>query len=288
MELIVLHNPEAGGAGSNAHEIDRLLREAGHNPRIESSKFKWPQVMREPAEAYVAAGGDGTVHKVLRAVQGRNVPVAILPLGTANNVAHSFGYNTGDDLRRRVAGWREHERILQLGMVEQAGDHDLFVEVVGVGAFANMVRRENSGETKSPALLALTAIRQHLAREVQKAEPMQMSSTIDGTRVEGEYVLLECLNVPTYGPRLEFAPNESPSVGAVTVCGVTVAQREAAARWISTGEGNAGEFVLGRGALIEITTAAEAHVDGDPWPDEEPDDAPLTIQAGVRSVRIWV
>ena len=287
MELIVLHNPEAGGAGSNAHEIDRLLRDAGHNPRIESSKFKWPQVMREPAEAYVAAGGDGTVHKVLRAVQGRNVPIAILPLGTANNVAHSFGYNTGDDLRRRVAGWRDHERILQLGLVDQAGEHDLFVEVVGVGAFANMVRRPNSGETKSPALLALTNIRQHLAREVQTAAPVHVIANIDGRRVEGEYVILECLNTPTYGPRLEFAPNESPSVGTVTVCGVTVDQREAAAHWIRTGEGDAGQFLLGRGALIEINTAGEAHVDGDPW-DGEPGDATLTIQAGVRSVRIWV
>ncbi len=56
-----------------------------------------------PEEVPVAAGGDGTVNFVARAVRsvGRaNLPMAILPLGTGNAVAHALGVG---DLRRALA-----------------------------------------------------------------------------------------------------------------------------------------------------------------------------------------
>src|SRR5262245_30399803 len=114
MKLIVLHNADAGGGAWNTEQVDQLLRAAGHTPRIESSKKKWPSLFDEEADAFVAVGGDGTVHKVLDALKGRNMPVAILPTGTANNVAHGLGYDGSDDLRQRIALWQENERILGL------------------------------------------------------------------------------------------------------------------------------------------------------------------------------
>ena len=39
----------------------------------------------------MAAGGDGTIAKVVTQLKDRETRVAILPLGTANNIARSFG-----------------------------------------------------------------------------------------------------------------------------------------------------------------------------------------------------
>jgi diacylglycerol kinase family enzyme len=38
------------------------------------------------------AGGDGTAANAARTVAGRAIPLAVLPLGTANNIARSLGY----------------------------------------------------------------------------------------------------------------------------------------------------------------------------------------------------
>ena len=42
------------------------------------------------ADLYVVAGGDGTVGKVITGIRDRNIPVAIIPSGTANNIAKSL------------------------------------------------------------------------------------------------------------------------------------------------------------------------------------------------------
>jgi diacylglycerol kinase (ATP) len=44
-----------------------------------------------PGAVIVAAGGDGTVNTIVGAVTARNVPLAILPLGTANDLARALG-----------------------------------------------------------------------------------------------------------------------------------------------------------------------------------------------------
>ena len=43
------------------------------------------------ADLIVAVGGDGTVASVAREVAGHDVPLAVLPVGTANNIAFSLG-----------------------------------------------------------------------------------------------------------------------------------------------------------------------------------------------------
>jgi diacylglycerol kinase (ATP) len=64
-----------------------------------------------PEEIPIAAGGDGTVNFVARAVRsvGRaGLPMAILPLGTGNAVAHALGVG---DLRRALAALAEGHSV---------------------------------------------------------------------------------------------------------------------------------------------------------------------------------
>ena len=70
-----------------------------------------------PEEIPVAAGGDGTVNFVARAVRsvGRaGLPMAILPLGTGNAIAHALGVG---DLRRALTALAEGHSVALDGLV---------------------------------------------------------------------------------------------------------------------------------------------------------------------------
>jgi diacylglycerol kinase family enzyme len=288
MELVVIHNPEAGGGEWSAKRVERLLGAAGHTVQITSAKKKWRSVLRAQPDAFVAAGGDGTVHDVIHALDGRNVTIAVLPIGTANNVAHAMGFRAGDDLALRVAGWQENEKILQIPRVESSAEARSFLESVGFGAFANMMHSSDPSAKKSTAAIALLAIRKGLVKKLLAADPVRVAVRIDGASLEAEYLLLECLNLPCYGPRLRLAAHESPEAAAVTVCGVRAEAREQAAQWIATGDGDASAWVLGRGASVELKSEECAHVDGEIWPDKDSPAGALRIRAGARAVRVWV
>ena len=289
MDLIVIHNPAAGANGWRRKDIERLLRDAGHTVRIASTKQKWRHVLDEEPDVFVAAGGDGTVHKVLRALEDRAIPVAILPTGTANNVAHALGFNAGDDLAERVAGWEENERWLHLARVEKRGKRRTFIEAVGFGAFAQMVGRAGSGEgERSAPDIAIEAIRNFLAKELRKTKPVHVAASIDGIELAGEYLLLECLNLPYLGPRLRLAPDEQPDAPTVSVCGIPVDARAETARQLESKEAVAEISVLGRGSNVQISSDAAAHVDGAPWPRKNPRGGRLRIKAGAQTMRVWI
>jgi diacylglycerol kinase family enzyme len=289
MQLIVAHNPTAGDGSWDANRVERLLRGAGHEPRFVSTKKKdWRTALRGEPDAFVAAGGDGTVHKVVHALEGRDVPIAILPLGTANNVAYAFGYDATDDPAARVAGWPVNEKIFHLARAEKDGQRQTFLESVGIGAFADMVSNSRSGGKKSSPAVALLAIRQALVKRLLEAKPVAITARFDGETVSGEYLMFECLNLPWYGPRLRLAPQQSPDSRTVTLCAVPVHARETAAQWISTGEGDPSRFVLGRGTCVELSADESAHVDGERWPDKDKRGGRLQIVAAVQRARIWV
>jgi diacylglycerol kinase family enzyme len=289
MDLIVIHNAAAGAGKWRAKSIEKLLRDAGHTVRMESTKQKWRQALDEEPDAFVAAGGDGTVQKVLRALEDRAIPVAILPTGTANNVAHALGFNTGDDFVERVARWQENERWLHLARVEKRGKRRTFVEAVGFGAFAQMVSRAGSGEgERSAPDIAIEAIRNFLAKELRKTKPVQVAGSIDGIEFAGEYLLLECLNLPYLGPRLRLAPDEQPDAPTVTVCGIPIEAREETARCLESKEGVATIAELGRGSHVHVSSDAGAHVDGAPWPRKNPRGGRLRIKAGAQTMRVWI
>ena len=79
----------------------------------------------------MAAGGDGTVARAGRALAGRDMSLAILPLGTANNIASSLGISGTP--AEAIAAWR-HQRVVRIdvGVIQHDGE-SRFLESVGAG-----------------------------------------------------------------------------------------------------------------------------------------------------------
>src|SRR6187551_3705117 len=124
MKIDLVYNPTAG-TGTEIAEILELLAEAGHRVRHRSSKGKWRDLLQDSGKLLVAAGGDGTVRKVALAAAETGRPFAILPVGTANNVAKSLGIV--GTTREAIATWGRTR----------------FIESVGGGLFADLLARED-------------------------------------------------------------------------------------------------------------------------------------------------
>jgi diacylglycerol kinase family enzyme len=80
------------------------------------------QAVADGAELVFAAGGDGTVRACAQALAGAGIPLAIMPLGTANLTAHALGVPTRAD-RALEVGFRGRDRRIDLA-IAQVGDAD--------------------------------------------------------------------------------------------------------------------------------------------------------------------
>src|SRR5688572_3602256 len=93
MRVCLFWNQTAGG-GASLDEIKTAIRRAGHH--VESVVSRPDELSNDHLrgiDCVVAAGGDGTVARAGRVLAGGEVPMAILPLGTANNIATSLDVN---------------------------------------------------------------------------------------------------------------------------------------------------------------------------------------------------
>jgi diacylglycerol kinase family enzyme len=92
------------------------------------------------ASLVFAAGGDGTVRACAEALAGTGVPLAIVPLGTANLTARALGVPSQDD-RAVEAGFGGRDHAIDLGhltLVEGTGG-TWFTAMAGIGLDAAVV-----------------------------------------------------------------------------------------------------------------------------------------------------
>src|SRR5260370_2964915 len=93
MGMLVVHNPKAGDRKHSKKQLLASLTRSGHQAFYQSIKKRgWKRAFEKPVDLVIAAGGDGTVHKTARQLLDSGIPLAILPLGTVNNLARSLGF----------------------------------------------------------------------------------------------------------------------------------------------------------------------------------------------------
>jgi diacylglycerol kinase family enzyme len=98
------------------------------------------------ADLVVAAGGDGTVRACAEALAGTGVPLAVVPLGTANLVARALGVPAQAGRALEVA-FGGRDRPIDLGRVTGAGASEtgrdsagvVFAAMTGIGLDAAVV-----------------------------------------------------------------------------------------------------------------------------------------------------
>jgi diacylglycerol kinase (ATP) len=169
-----------------------------------------------------AAGGDGTVEEVARAIAGRQLPIAVLPLGTANNISRALG-QANVPFEDLVAGWADAWRQpFDIGLARGPWGTFRFLEGVGAGLLADgmaeikegradYIRQANDADGRMAAALGL------FHRLLGRMAAMRFNLSLDGRDHSGEYLLLEVLNFGAAGPNLRLAPHAEPSDGLLDV-----------------------------------------------------------------------
>jgi diacylglycerol kinase (ATP) len=275
VRITLVHNPEAGG-GVHKASLVALLEDAGHRVRAVSTKQDWRKALRKPTDLVVAAGGDGTLHKVALAVADTRVPMAILPLGTANNVGKTL--EILGDARAVIAAWEEQpSRPFDLGHVSASWGDEAFVESFGGGAFATLIGSGEHIETPSVLLGRQTDRALHHLGVLLAAEGERpWAVSIDGQQHDGRYVAVEVLNIRFIGPNVPLAPEADPGDGLMDVVLVGADERDALQHYIARRIKLAAAampslpVVRGRDIRLLAPAGVRLHMDDELWPSAEP------------------
>ena len=228
MRVTVVHNPGAGAVELDRARLIALLLRAGHKPRYHSTKTEgWRTALQQPADLIVAAGGDGTVAKVARELAGRDVPLAVLPLGTANNIAASLGL--GHDPAATVAGWATASaEPYDLASATGPWGAKSIVEAAGVGVLASLILESAKRIPKRTTVVAEQVPRniELLLEILFRSQPSRLDVQLDGRDLSGRYFMLEAMNIRSIGPRLDLATDADPGDGLLDVVMVRESERD--------------------------------------------------------------
>jgi diacylglycerol kinase family enzyme len=253
MRVTLFHNPGAGKKGHGKDEILAALKLADHKARYvstKSDKFK-SEIEKVDGDFIVAAGGDGTIAEVIARLGNRKLPIGILPLGTANNIARSLAI--GGEPQILVETWNlERTRRLDIGRVEGPGGVGHFVEAVGVGIVPQMLLRADK-MAKEKGALNLQKGRELLRKIAKDAKPLDLGIMVDGKKLDGEWLGAEVLNIPYTGPGLRLAPKADMTDGMLDLICFEKADREKLSDWFDAPAEAPPPGTTRRGKMISFT-----------------------------------
>ena len=262
MRICLYWNKTAGG-GISLDRLTSIVDGAGHHvERVVDDVTDLPSPL-DDVDCVVAAGGDGTVARAGRALAGGPIPLGILPMGTANNIATSL------HIRGEVAELAERWHAgnvarIDVGVLEFGGGTGRFIESVGCGLVTRCIEVGQATLSKDDPDSHLEDARNLYLDTLRDLEPRQYRLVLDGEEVSGEFLLVEALNTPSIGPKLEFAEHVSVADGFLSVVVATESDRAMLAGYLAalqTGPVPAASFKSWRAREITIAGAEHLHVD---------------------------
>lgn len=232
----LVHNPTAGDEEHEAQDLIALLQKEGYACEYTSANEEnWP-LPDSDTGLIAVVGGDGTIRQVAKAlVQGAwadsHLPLAVIPCGTANNIAKSLGISA--PTRQIVQSWSQCQpQPFDIGKVEGLSEEAFFMEAFGFGLFPDLMDAMKTLDKPENPSDELTFALEVLHELIEKAKPCQARLTIDGKVYEGNYLLLEVMNIRSIGPNLALAPNADWGDGAFEVVLVSEEDRNVLAKHV--------------------------------------------------------
>ena len=296
MRITLIHNPGAGYDNLPGEKLVSLLQHAGYEPRCVSSKGgDIDRALEDPGEFVVVAGGDGTVAKIAMKLAGREIPVAILPAGTANNIALSLGVR--GSFESLINGWSNATPgKIDLGIARGRWGEERFVESFGLGLLAQTMRNiEPMHDASQQKFQTRQEEFQHALREMKKVIERTSSRDyaieIDGVDRSGAYALVEAMNIACIGPNLCLAPHAGLSDGLLDLVLLPASECDSFCDYLARqieGEQRPPQFATIRGRRIVIDPkGAPLHIDdGLHSESHEPLEPPGPIELTVEAAQV--
>lgn len=212
MRATLIYNPRAGTALSR-NDLVSELGNIGWTVQRSMEKGDFDSSCCRGSDVVVVAGGDGTFASVARTLAGSGMPMAFIPMGTANNVARSLGI--GVDPTLALKGLEDVvERHIDLGNARGGASFDgLFTEGLSVGIFADVLAEKVEGKKSKRLRKALRVI----ADELESYSPRRFEIEIEGCDYSDQFVLAAVMNVRSLGPAVNLAPEAKCDDGRLDV-----------------------------------------------------------------------
>ena len=273
-----MHNPKAGARKHNKTKLVRALERAGHKPRYQSTKSKgWKKALKKKTDLVLTAGGDGATTKVAARLVDTGVPLAILPLGTANNLARTLGFL--ESPKKIIANLdRGKKRAFDVGVAHGPWGKRPFFEGAGAGLLAEYVREADKEETKNqkPKKTSneqeLTRHLIRLRRKLHDYPAQEWKMTLDGKNISGRYILWEAMNIRSVGPALYLAPWATTKDGELDFVAVPEEARATLLKHFDARiAGQKSEFPLPMTTFRKLVVRWEGspmHFDDEVWPEK--------------------
>jgi diacylglycerol kinase (ATP) len=212
-------------------------------------------------DVVAAVGGDGTVNEVVNGLDGYDVPLGIIPLGTANDFARQVGIPPDADHAMDVILQRKPRRLDSASM---NGRRFLNVSTGGVGAEATAETPSDAKEALGPMAYAITGM-----RKLADFRPQHARFVGDDFAYTGEFLTFAVGLSRAAGGGALVTPRASMTDGLLDLCIVEAMTRGEFARImfkIKRGEhvGHPGvQYAQLRSVEIESRTPLSVNVDGE-------------------------
>ncbi len=229
MRTILILNPTAGSSSMSPQEgqdetaeqheetIVTTLRSYDIEPEVWYTTPDDPgsglakKAAAEGADIVIAAGGDGTIHAVASGLIGTKSTLAIIAMGTMNNLAHSLSIPDTIEGACAIIAKGETKKI-DIGNIN---DH-VFLEVAGVGLEA--VLFPAAEEIKSRGWLSTVRGAFDGLTSLFSFKAASIKVSFDGHRNRSYRVLqVTVCNSPYYGVHLQVAPGTLMDDGLLDV-----------------------------------------------------------------------
>src|SRR5579872_4179848 len=223
-KAVLLYNPESGGIGSRQAELESivaLLRgehvEADlvltHSPGDAQQQAVY--ATQAGCDTVFACGGDGTIHSIAQGMVNSSTALAILPMGTANALAHDLGLpmNLPGAARAVLHGIPRRVAVGRIGYLDLKGNPAFryFVVAAGAGVDAHLFYKLHTGTKQRMGMAAYYAKAWHLWFSYPMTRfRVDYSESGSGERRRAEVTEFMAVRIRNFGGVLqELAPGAS-------------------------------------------------------------------------------
>lgn len=151
LKFALIVNPQAGHYSSQRVQrfYDMLCQGGAHglvyvtDTRQEALDCARASVNESSITHVIVAGGDGTLADIATELLGSSVVMCILPIGTANVLAHDLGVPQNDEQNAKKI-LQNRQRTLWPGLACDAEQTVLFLQMMGIGVDGTIVHHVSS------------------------------------------------------------------------------------------------------------------------------------------------
>jgi diacylglycerol kinase (ATP) len=212
-------------------------------------------------DAVVAVGGDGTLNEVVNGLDGRDTPLGVVPLGTANDFARQIGVPPDADHAMDLVLLRDP---IRMDTASLNGRRFVNVSSGGVGAEATAETPTQAKATLGALAYAITGV-----RKIAGFAPYRGRFRGEDFALDGEFLLFGVGNARATGAGTLLTPHASVTDGLLDVCIVEAMPRREFGRLLlrfKRGQqvGQPGvHYARVRTLLVEADAPLSVNVDGE-------------------------